>query len=203
MSSLKPLRTTMRSTATSSIVNVLLRFWEYDDFAHRTRVRAALAADSAWQEKFLPAIRPCLLHQVSAVLIPSDVWPFTPASHGIYELRYYKLLPGRVGEWLAKFRTGLQARAKHGNTPVGVWTAELGGLNMVYHLWGYADLQDRADVRKKFADDPVWTEVVRTAVGAGGCRGWSLVIYNPDLDPDRSQAGRIVQFVTEVAPHLP
>ena len=47
------------------------------------------------------------------------------------------------------------------------------------------------------------TEVVRAAVGAGGCRGWSLVIYNPDLDPDRSQAGRIVQFVTEVAPHLP
>ncbi|HUG37812.1 MAG TPA: NIPSNAP family protein, partial [Candidatus Limnocylindrales bacterium] len=144
-------------------LNQAVHLWEYDDFAHRTRVRAALAADSEWQEKFLPAIRPCLLHQVSAVLIPSDVWPFTPASHGIYELRYYKLLPGRVGEWLAKFRTGLAARAKYGNTPVGVWTAELGSLNMVYHLWGYADLQDRADVRKTFADDPVWTEVVRTA----------------------------------------
>lgn len=47
------------------------------------------------------------------------------------------------------------------------------------------------------------TEVVRTALRAGGCRGWSLVIYNPDLDPDRSQARRIVQFVSAVAPHLP
>ena len=47
------------------------------------------------------------------------------------------------------------------------------------------------------------TEVVQTALRAGGCRGWSLVIYNPDLDPDGSQALRIVQFVTEIAPHLP
>ena len=47
------------------------------------------------------------------------------------------------------------------------------------------------------------TEVVQTVLHAGGCRGWSLVIYNPDLDPDGSQALRIVQFVTEIAPHLP
>lgn len=145
-------------------LNQAVHLWEYEDFAHRTRVRAALAADQEWQQKFLSRIRPCLLHQASAVLIPSDAWPFTPGSgHGIYELRYYRLLPGTVGEWLAKFRTGLEARATYGNAPVGVWTAELGGLNMVYHLWGYADLQARADLRKKCANDPVWAEVVRTA----------------------------------------
>jgi arginase len=47
------------------------------------------------------------------------------------------------------------------------------------------------------------TEVVRAALDAGGCRGWSLVIYNPDLDPDSHQARRIVRFVSDVAPHLP
>jgi arginase len=47
------------------------------------------------------------------------------------------------------------------------------------------------------------TDVVRAALDAGGCLGWSLVIYNPDLDPDRQQARRIVQFVGAVAPHLP
>lgn len=145
-------------------LNQAVHLWEFDDFAHRTRVRAALAADREWQETFLTQIRPCLLHQQSVVLTPSDVWPVTPTpGHGIYELRWYKLLPGKVGEWLAKFRTGLQARAKYGNTPIGVWTAELGTLNTVYHLWGYADLQARADIRRKFADDPVWMEVVRTA----------------------------------------
>ena len=46
-------------------------------------------------------------------------------------------------------------------------------------------------------------EVVRAALRTGGCRGLSLVIYNPDLDPDRSQARRIVQFVAAIAPDLP
>ena len=47
------------------------------------------------------------------------------------------------------------------------------------------------------------TEVIQTALDVGGCRGWSMSIYNPDRDPDGSQARRIVQLVTEVAPHLP
>ena len=47
------------------------------------------------------------------------------------------------------------------------------------------------------------TEVIQTALSVGGCRGWSLAIYNPDLDPDGSQARRIVQLVTEIAPDLP
>ena len=44
---------------------------------------------------------------------------------------------------------------------------------------------------------------MRAALGSGGCRGWSLAIYNPDRDPDRSQARRIVEFVSEIAPDLP
>jgi arginase len=47
------------------------------------------------------------------------------------------------------------------------------------------------------------TALVAAALGAGGCRGWSLVIYNPDLDPDGSAARRIVRLVRDVAPRLP
>jgi arginase len=46
-------------------------------------------------------------------------------------------------------------------------------------------------------------EVVRAALRTGGCRGLSLVIYNPELDADGSQARRIVQFVADIAPDLP
>jgi arginase len=44
------------------------------------------------------------------------------------------------------------------------------------------------------------TEVSVSAVKSGGCAGWSVSIYNPDLDPDRSAARRIVEFVARVAP---
>ena len=50
---------------------------------------------------------------------------------------------------------------------------------------------------------PQLTETVVAALEAGGCRGWSLTIYDPDQDPDGTEARRIVQFVAEVAPALP
>jgi arginase len=47
------------------------------------------------------------------------------------------------------------------------------------------------------------TEVVSAALQAGGCAGWSVTIYNPNLDADGSEARRIVRFVADVAPFLP
>jgi arginase len=46
------------------------------------------------------------------------------------------------------------------------------------------------------------TAIVGSALHAGGCRGWSVVVYNPDLDLDGSEARRIVRFVHEVAGNL-
>jgi arginase len=43
------------------------------------------------------------------------------------------------------------------------------------------------------------TEIVAATLRVGGCRGWSVVVYNPDLDPDGRAASRIVEFVTDVA----
>jgi len=43
-------------------------------------------------------------------------------------------------------------------------------------------------------------ELVVSALHSRGCAGWSLSIYNPDLDPDRSAARNIVEFVTQIAP---
>ena len=43
------------------------------------------------------------------------------------------------------------------------------------------------------------TTIVGAALRASGCRGWSLAIYNPDLDPDRSEAEKIVAFARKVS----
>jgi hypothetical protein len=47
-----------------------------------------------------------------------------------------------------------------------------------------------------------WTElaaIASSALQAGGARGWSLGVYNPDLDPERRAAEQIVTFIADVA----
>ena len=39
------------------------------------------------------------------------------------------------------------------------------------------------------------TQIGTSAMQGGGCCGWSLAIYNPELDADRSAARHIVEFV--------
>lgn len=141
-------------------LNQVVHLWEYENFDHRARVRAALAKDKAWNTKYVSRSRPMLQHQESMVLVPADFWPFTPPSgNGIYELRSYRLQAGKVPEWLEYFKTGLQARVKY-SKPVGIWSSELGELNRVVHLWPYESLEHRARVRKAFMADPLWKETV-------------------------------------------
>jgi arginase len=42
------------------------------------------------------------------------------------------------------------------------------------------------------------TAIASSALHVGGARGWSLGVYNPDLDPERQAARRIVNFIAEV-----
>ena len=141
-------------------LNQVVHLWEYENFDHRTRVRAALAKDKNWNTKFLSRSRPMLQHQESMVLIPADFWPFTPPSiPGVYELRNYRLHPGKVPEWLGHFKVGLQYRLKY-SKPVAIWSSEMGELNRVVHLWPYESLEHRAQVRKAFMADPGWKETV-------------------------------------------
>jgi arginase len=46
------------------------------------------------------------------------------------------------------------------------------------------------------------TDLLRVAVRTGGCLGWSLVIYDPDQDPDGSAARRIIELVGAVAAEI-
>jgi arginase len=50
---------------------------------------------------------------------------------------------------------------------------------------------------------PQLTEAVRAAVRHPGCRGWSLGVYNPDLDRDAVDARAIVTLVAEAVDVVP
>jgi arginase len=50
---------------------------------------------------------------------------------------------------------------------------------------------------------PQLTDITRTILQTDGCRGWSLGVYNADLDPDGHQARRIVAYLGEVTSRRP
>jgi arginase len=47
------------------------------------------------------------------------------------------------------------------------------------------------------------TELTTMALASGGCAGWSVTIYDPEQDPDRAEAKRIVEFMTAVHRSIP
>jgi NIPSNAP protein len=139
-------------------LNQYVHLWSYPDLNERERLRQALARNPAWTKEYVPQIRPLMLAQENKILAAVDGVPLTrPVGGGkhVYELRTYRLAPGKVPEWVRHFKTGLPVREKYSKI-VGLWTTEAGPLNQVVHLWAYADLTQRAEVRAKAAQDPEW-----------------------------------------------
>lgn len=75
----------------------------------------------------------------------------------IFEWRTYRFAPGRAAAYLEVFqREGLPVVTRH--LPLlGYWLTECGRLNVLHHLWAYADLDDRAARRVRLAADADWT----------------------------------------------
>ncbi|MSQ10914.1 MAG: hypothetical protein EXR52_07940 [Dehalococcoidia bacterium] len=70
----------------------------------------------------------------------------------IYEIRTYNLKPGAVPDYLKRFSDGYKVREKY-SPMLGMWTTEIGPLNQVIHMWGYDNLQHRADTRSAAMKD--------------------------------------------------
>ena len=79
----------------------------------------------------------------------------------LVEQRVYTLKPGKTGEYLSLYRAeGLLVQTKHLGTPIGYYSAEVGTLNQIIHMWGYADLNERAARRAALYADPDWQHLV-------------------------------------------
>jgi hypothetical protein len=142
-------------------LNQVVHLWEYADLAARAAARAALAQDERWRTEYLPRSTPLLQAQENMILNPADWYPLRPPSGDghVYELRVYRLHPGKVAEWMGIFRAGLPAREKHA-APVALWSTEIGPLNTVAHLWAYRDPAQRAESRRAALADPAWKDTV-------------------------------------------
>ncbi|WP_192931203.1 NIPSNAP family protein [Gemmobacter serpentinus] len=76
----------------------------------------------------------------------------------IHEWRSYRLKPGAAIDYLALLADqGLPLVTRH--LPLmGYWLAESGGLNVIHHLWAYADWAEREAARAGLAQEEGWTK---------------------------------------------
>jgi hypothetical protein len=79
------------------------------------------------------------------------------ADKPIVDLRIYTIRPRGMPEYLKLFEElALPIQLRHIGPPVGYYTAEIGALNQVVHLWGFDSLADMEARRVARNADPDW-----------------------------------------------
>jgi len=75
----------------------------------------------------------------------------------IVDIRTYTLPPGSLGALFKLYASeGYPVQTKHLGAPLGYYFTDIGPLNRVVHLWGYADIGERARKRAAMESDPAW-----------------------------------------------
>ncbi|GAB5579979.1 protein NipSnap homolog 3A isoform X1 [Prionailurus iriomotensis] len=119
-------------------MNKVFHIWKYDNFAHRTEVRKALAKDKEWQEQYLIPNLALIDKQESEItyLVP---WCKLekPPKEGVYELATFQMKPGGPALWGDPFKRAVHTHVNRGYTKlVGVFHAEYGVLNRGFMFFG-------------------------------------------------------------------
>lgn len=153
-------------TTETGTLNQYVHLWRYADPNERERLRAELSTNPDWSPGYTSQIRPSMLKQENVILtLDEEVGLRSVEGTGhIYELRTYRALPGQLGGWLTTFKRSLARRETHSKL-VGLWQAEVGGLNAATHLWVYDSFEHRARVREAVAAD---TELQALRAGGAG-----------------------------------
>ncbi|MBK1840468.1 NIPSNAP family protein [Azospirillum sp. YIM B02556] len=75
----------------------------------------------------------------------------------IVEERIYRIRSGKLRDYLALVQSeGLAIQQPILGNLIGYFVSEIGPLNHVVHMWGYADFEDRTARRQQLSEDPRW-----------------------------------------------
>ena len=86
----------------------------------------------------------------------------------IVDLRTYTMVPGRLAAFLELYeKEGLPTQIKHLGKPIGYFVTEVGTLNQVVSLWGFASHADREKRRAAMEADPDWIAYRKKSAATG------------------------------------
>ncbi|XP_041455399.1 protein NipSnap homolog 3A-like isoform X2 [Lytechinus variegatus] len=135
-------------------LNEVFHIWEYDCFAHRTGVRAALAKDDIWQSSYFSKAVHMMDAQdnASGMLLPWKPLQDKPLKEGgIYELRSYVIKPGGLDNMKTRIMMRDEFYSSNGcGKLIGAWMGDIGHVNMFYSLWNFVSADKRLEARTDF-----------------------------------------------------
>jgi hypothetical protein len=74
-----------------------------------------------------------------------------------YEIRTYRLKNGTVPAYLKVVEEeGIAIQKQHLGELAGYFYCEIGAINEIVHIWGFASLDDREARRSRLMADPDW-----------------------------------------------
>jgi hypothetical protein len=134
-------------------LNQIIHVWTYDNFEHRTAVRAAAQKEGNWP----PPIREFITDQQSEVFLPAPFSPpLTPREVGpLFEIRQYTLAAGQIPGLIERWSEKIEGRQKF-SPLIGGWYSEVGALNKWVHIWAYKDANERFAARAAAAATGNW-----------------------------------------------
>lgn len=139
--------------------NRVVHLWGYADIAERARKRAAMESDPAWNA-YRAKTGGLYQRQENKIMRRTPFYPAkmgTPSGFGIIDYRTYTAHPGKLGAFLGVYESdALPLQVKHLGNCQGWFMSDIGPLNEVVHMWGYADLNDRQARRNAMQADPAW-----------------------------------------------
>jgi hypothetical protein len=74
----------------------------------------------------------------------------------IVEKRTYTFHPGKLAEFLQIYEAEILEIHTRYLPLIGYFTTEIGTLNQVITMWGYADMAERESKRARLYADPAW-----------------------------------------------
>ena len=157
-------------------LNQIVHVWPYRDLEERTRIRAESVKDGTWPPKTAEFI----VRMRSDIMLPFPVSPeLKPGKSGpFYEMRTYTYPTGELPKIMRTWERALPERLKF--SPLcAIWYAELGGLNTMVHIWPYASLEQREEVRKKALASGSWPPSVKDLKEGG--KGYELLTQENKL----------------------
>ncbi|RXK40726.1 nipsnap family protein [Tremella mesenterica] len=140
---------------------------EYEGYRGLDETSRALRSDPEMR-KLLAALLPHITSREHQVVSEFSFWPSSPPRDsgypggGVFEMRSYRLQPGKLLEWESAWRRGLEARRRFVQ-PVGAFFSQVGQLHEVHHIWQYPDMETRKSTREQAWSVGTWSETVQEA----------------------------------------